>query len=166
MSGSLPRWLVQSPEQIPPTPYLTARPRRGASKGGARIGVVTSGSPAHANDANRSLDQKSALQLLSALGDSLSLDPMSTGARDMADTAEIIAGLELVITVDTSVAHLAGALGKPCWVMLPAVGVDWRWMRDRSDSPWYASLRLFRQAKPGDWSAVIDAIADQLNSSS
>lgn len=73
--------------------------------------------------------------------------------RDFSDTAALIVNLDLVITIDTAVAHLAGALGKPVWVMLPHEA-DWRWMRDRSDSAWYPSMRLFRQAEVGDWSMV------------
>ena len=82
------------------------------------------------------------------------LSPLLT---DYAETAALIANLDLVLTVDTSVAHVAGALGVPCWVMLP-FAPDWRWMLGRDDTPWYASLRLFRQPRPGDWDAVIDAV--------
>jgi hypothetical protein len=69
---------------------------------------------------------------------------------DLADTAALIAHLDLVLTIDSAVAHLAGALGKPVWVLLPFCP-DWRWMRDRDDSPWYPTARLFRQSAPGDW---------------
>jgi tetratricopeptide (TPR) repeat protein len=73
---------------------------------------------------------------------------------DLADTAAMISLLDLVITIDTSIAHLAGALGKPTWVLLP-FSTDWRWLRDRNDSPWYPSARLFRQPAPGDWQSVV-----------
>ncbi|MDA8430852.1 MAG: tetratricopeptide repeat protein [Geobacteraceae bacterium] len=76
---------------------------------------------------------------------------------DFADTAALIANLDLVITIDTSVAHLAGAMGKPVWAMLPFAS-DWRWMLDRSDSPWYPTMRLFRQSLPGDWGSVVNEI--------
>jgi ADP-heptose:LPS heptosyltransferase len=92
----------------------------------------------------------------------LDLQPEVTGARDMLDTAEIIEGLDLVISVDTSVAHLAGALGKPVWILLPAENTDWRWMRGRVDSPWYPSARLYRQTKSGDWSPVLAKVRDDL----
>ena len=81
--------------------------------------------------------------------------------RDFADTMAIIDALDLVVTVDTAVAHLAGAMGKPAWVMLP-YAPDWRWLRDRSDSPWYPSLRLFRQSADRRWEPVIDRIAAEL----
>ena len=78
---------------------------------------------------------------------------------DFADTAALIGQLDLVIAVDTAVAHLAGALGKPCWVLLPAYQTDWRWLKARDDSPWYPQvMRLFRQEQAGDWSAVVEAL--------
>jgi ADP-heptose:LPS heptosyltransferase len=80
---------------------------------------------------------------------------------DFADAAALIENLDLVITVDTAIAHLAGALGKPLWILLPAVS-DWRWLRDRADSPWYPSARLFRQTVKGDWTSVIKRVAEEL----
>jgi Tfp pilus assembly protein PilF len=80
---------------------------------------------------------------------------------DLADTAAIIAMLDLVITIDTSIAHVAGALGKPMWVLLP-FSADWRWLRGRSDSPWYPTARLFRQPAPGDWQSVVWQVAAAL----
>jgi ADP-heptose:LPS heptosyltransferase len=79
----------------------------------------------------------------------------------MADTAALIEQLDLVIAVDTAVAHLAGALGKPVWVMLPT-DPDWRWMLGREDSPWYPTMRLFRQARQGEWAPVIAAVRSAL----
>jgi hypothetical protein len=72
--------------------------------------------------------------------------------RDFADTAAVIAGLDLVVTTDTATAHLAGAMGKPVWIMLPC-GPDWRWLMGRDDCPRYPTARLFRQPKPGDWAS-------------
>ena len=80
---------------------------------------------------------------------------------DMADTAAFIANLDLVITVDTSIAHLAGSLAKPVWILL-ASNADWRWMVEREDSPWYPTARLFRQSELGEWKSVIDRIASSL----
>lgn len=94
---------------------------------------------------------------LRALG--MSLDPADTGAKDFRDTADIVAGLDLVISVDTSIAHLAASLGVPTWVLLPAANTDWRWGHDRSDSEWYPSVRLFRQPRPGAWAPVLDAVS-------
>jgi tetratricopeptide (TPR) repeat protein len=82
--------------------------------------------------------------------------------QDFADTAAIAQQLDLIITVDTSVAHLAGAMGKPVWVLLP-FAPDWRWLLHRTDSPWYPSMRLFRQRYPGDWSGVLEDVIDALN---
>jgi ADP-heptose:LPS heptosyltransferase len=77
--------------------------------------------------------------------------------NDFAETARIIAGLDLVVTVDTAVAHLAGALGKPVWILLPT-GADYRWLLDRNDSPWYPTASLFRQEYREDWRSVVSAI--------
>jgi len=73
-----------------------------------------------------------------------------------------VAGLDLVISVDTSIAHLAGAMGKPVWILLPAAETDWRWLRGRSDSPWYGSARLYRQVTPGDWGPVMRQVTADL----
>jgi ADP-heptose:LPS heptosyltransferase len=80
---------------------------------------------------------------------------------DFADTAAVIGELDLVITVDTAVAHLAGAMARPLWVLLSHIQ-DWRWMRGRLDSPWYPSARLFRQPQTGDWDAAIAHVAEAL----
>ena len=78
---------------------------------------------------------------------------LASGCNDFGDTAKVLSQLDLIITVDTSVAHLAGALGIPVWVAIP-YNSDWRWMRERTGSPWYPSMTLFRQASPGDWGPV------------
>ncbi|MES1261925.1 MAG: glycosyltransferase family 9 protein, partial [Acidobacteriota bacterium] len=85
----------------------------------------------------------------------------SNDLEDFADTAGLIENLDLVISVDTAVVHLAGTMGKPTWVLLPRVP-DWRWLLDRTDSPWYPGLRLFRQAKTGNWESVIGQVAEAL----
>ena len=81
--------------------------------------------------------------------------------RDFADTAALMDNLDLVISVCTSTAHLAGALGKPVW-LLNRFDTDWRWFLDRDDSPWYPTMRLFRQPRPGDWGPVVQSAADAL----
>ena len=83
--------------------------------------------------------------------------------KDFADTATVIAGLDLVITVDTAVAHLAGALGTPVWNLL-SFAADWRWLLDRDDCPWYPTMKLFRQKTPGDWKSVISSVRKALYS--
>ena len=80
---------------------------------------------------------------------------------DFAETAALIANLDLVISCDTAVAHLAGAMGKTVWLLLPFVA-DWRWLLDRDESPWYPTMRLFRQEKPRDWGSPIKRILQNL----
>jgi tetratricopeptide (TPR) repeat protein len=146
--------------------------------GRRRIGLVWSGSTLHYNDLLRSIPLATLTPLLQS-GDtwiSLQKDPRKSDRpvleasnifdttatlSDFADTAALISALDLVITVDTSVAHLAGALGKPVWLMLP-FSPDFRWMLRREDSPWYPSMRLFRQQKFGDWDGVIARISQAL----
>jgi hypothetical protein len=152
---SLPQHLGLTVETIPAAPYLPV-PAAQATGG---VGVVVRGSTAHTNDRFRSLPPEAAQQIL-ALGRSLAAE--DTGARDFQDTAEIIAGLDLVISVDTAVAHLAGAMGKPVWILLPAVETDWRWLRGRSDSPWYPSARLYRQATPGKWGSIVRKVTEDV----
>lgn len=145
---------------------------------GMRVGLIWKGSPLHENDADRSLPS---LDLLAPLGsvpgvsfvslqkgageseaaqppEGLRLADLGSRMADFADAAAIMAGLDLVISVDTAMAHLAGALGKPCWLLLPDFKTDWRWLKERSDSPWYPGiLRLFRQTRRGDWPTVVAA---------
>jgi ADP-heptose:LPS heptosyltransferase len=87
---------------------------------------------------------------------------MGDAIEDFSDTAALMASLDLVITSDTAVAHLAGALGKPVWVLLQ-YAADWRWLLDRSDSPWYPTARLFRQPEIGDWDSVIQQVKGELS---
>lgn len=98
---------------------------------------------------------------LEQLDDHRRLQDLNNQLRNFADTAAAITQLDLLITVDTAVAHLAGALGKPVWVLLP-FAPDWRWMLGRDDSPWYPTMRLFRQERPRDWSRVVRYIAEAL----
>lgn len=142
----------------PQPPYLAPPPANVVP--GLRIGVMSAGNPRHRNDANRSLPPELAQELLGLPG-AVSLAAGDTGARDFYDTATVVAGLDLVVTVDTAVAHLAAAMGRPTWVLLPFVGLDWRW-GDGVRSPWYPQARLFRQPAAGDWRSVLDAVSAAL----
>ena len=141
-----------------------------------RVGLTWAGNPGHKNDRKRSMPSNELdvlagvpgvaffnLQhnITSRLSPALSLLPMVEHCRDFADTAAAVLNLDLIITVDTSVAHLAGALGKPVWMLLPNVS-DWRWMTGREDTPWYPSMRLFRQTHPGDWQSVLQGVRAEL----
>jgi tetratricopeptide (TPR) repeat protein len=154
--GSLPLHFGTTLESIPPSALISAASR------GTGIGIVTRGNPNHFNDANRSLPADFAARLL-ALPGAVSLAPEDTGANDFAETAALIEGLDLVITVDTAVAHLAGSLGTPVWVLLPYLNPDWRWLREGVESPWHPSARLFRQPSAGDWAGALDAVERALN---
>jgi tetratricopeptide (TPR) repeat protein len=148
-----------TPQTVPGEPYLRA-PAPGPPPSGAfKVGLVVRGNPGHLNDANRSLPPEMAERLRRLPGEVIDLDPAATGARDFADTATIIDQLDLVVSVDTAIAHLAGAMGKPTWVLLSAIETDWRWLKDRSDSPWYPAMRLYRQQTRGDWEPVLRQVA-------
>lgn len=166
---SLPGLCGTRPDNIPAAiPYLSADPARAASwaarlpAGRMTVGLAWKGNPDFENDADRSLPSLATLEPLGAVAGvqfvslqkgpgeddtsaALDLLPLGADLLDFADTAALIASLDLVISVDTAVAHLAGALGKPCWVLLPAYRCDWRWLAGRVDTPWYPAMRLFRQ---------------------
>ncbi|MFP4896952.1 tetratricopeptide repeat protein [Paraburkholderia sp. CNPSo 3155] len=186
---SLPMHFGTTVDTIPGSlPYVHAMPERleywrnELPAEGLRIGLVWKGRGTHGNDHNRSLRdisdlaplwsvpgltfvslqhglrdesrQASAEQPLIELGGKI---------RDLADTAAIVAQLDLTICVDTAIAHVAGALGKPCWVLLPAFGCDWRWLQDRMDSPWYpGAVSLFRQSRFGEWRETIEDVTTAL----
>jgi len=183
---SLPLHAQTDLASIPaPIPYLhSSRERRdkwatklACAREKLRVGVVLRGNPMHANDSNRSLHDAGILQPLWEIeraqffslqvGDFHCADArvidLGCDVADFADTAAIVDQLDLLIAVDTAAAHVAGALGKPCWVMLPAFRTDWRWMRERADSPWYpGAMRLYRQGREEDWRAVVARLAEDL----
>ncbi len=178
---SLPLAFETRLESIPRrTPYLFAGTSAGRNSLDAplRVGLVWAGSPTSSIDHFRSLSIAElaplgkvpgvslvCLQKGSKAGEARSGPvPFSEYLPDAGDfgvTAEWVSGLDLVITVDSAAAHLAGALGKPVWILVPAVS-DWRWMVDREDSPWYPTARLFRQQRSGDWGPVVERVAREL----
>jgi tetratricopeptide (TPR) repeat protein len=178
---SLPHVLGTTLETIPGNvPYVFADPalvenwrQRFGQDGRRKIGLCWWGNPTHAADRTRSFS----LEVLAPLGQvpntwfcslqkgaaavqaasapaGLAITDWTAELSDFADTAALIANLDLVISCDTAVAHLAGAMGKPVWLMLPYVA-DWRWMENRSDSPWYPTMRIFRQERAGDWQTPV-----------
>jgi Flp pilus assembly protein TadD len=184
---SLPGIFGTTLETIPaPVPYLHADPEktnlwaRRLQGPELKIGMVWAGRLEHSNDRNRSCPLELFLPLMGLPGlrwfglqkgpaaAQSEIEPISrmlvnwgTGLKDFSDTAAAIAQLDLVLSVDTAVVHLAGAMGKPVWVLLSFVS-DWRWMTRREDSPWYPTMRLFRQATPGDWPGVFRRVAEDL----
>lgn len=180
----LPQHFLNSPQPFnADVPYLSGAPEYQAkwpiAGTGKKIGIVWKGSSAHKNDSQRSLSHLSELATLFSVPDthwvSLQkgageeevnhfphLQPLGAQFTDYQDTAAVISQLDLVIGVDTSVIHLAGALGKPCWVMLPAWARDWRWLENRDDSPWYPQMRLFARGQDEEWSAVVARIKQAL----
>jgi hypothetical protein len=146
-----------------------------------RVGVAWAGRPTHVNDRNRS----AALSIFAPLSElpRLALISLQKGpaqgqigaywrraplvnlgpeVADFADTMAILEAFDLLVTVDTAVAHLAGAMGRPVWLALP-FAPDWRWLLDRDDSPWYPTLRLFRQPAPRQWDPVVAEVARRLS---
>lgn len=170
-------------------PYLQAPANQVAKwsallpKDGLRVGLAWKGNPQFENDADRSLPSLDVfaplwavagvhfISLQKGAGEDEAAQPpgglslINLGARleNFADTAAVVTSLDLVICVDTAVAHLAGALGKSCWVLLPEYQADWRWLTERADSPWYPGImRLFRQRTMGDWTTVVAEVTDAL----
>jgi Flp pilus assembly protein TadD len=181
---SLPARMKQPPD---PSPYLFAEADRVAAwtdrigSAGFRIGIAWQGFSGRHEDKGRSIPLAAYRTLAEVPGVRLislqkgegeaqvagagfpieTLDGLDAGSDAFVDTAAVMMALDLVVTSDTSIAHLAGALGRPVWVALRRVP-DWRWMLDRSDSPWYPSMRLFRQPRHDDWAAVFAAMAEAL----
>lgn len=186
---SLPVVFETDEGSIPwPGPYLAADPARAGewrrrlerSGSGRHVGLVWSGNPEHKRDRERSLPLSVLEPLLRVEGVTLHALQIGPAAEDLAggpfkgrmkrlfprqypleDVAATIAALDLVIGVDTSLVHLAGALGRPVWTLITYVP-DWRWMLGRTDSPWYPTMRLFRQPARGDWVSVVAEVAREL----
>jgi hypothetical protein len=183
---SLPDLFGTTLETIPATiPYLAPDPADAARWGeiigadeGFKIGVSWQGNPGHNKDRERSfplalyeglaripgvrlysLQKGHGVEQIAALRGRFPIVDLGSKATDLLDTAAAIANLDLVIAPDTALAHLAGALGAPVWVALP-FAPDWRWMLEREDSPWYPTMRLFRQSTWGDWTEVFDRIRE------
>lgn len=164
-------------------PYLFSSPEHQSkwpvNRASLTVGLVWKGAPGHMNDRNRSLSHLSDLASLLKLP-GISWVSLQKGAgedevtawpdiqapaprfEDYQDTAAVIAQLDLVISVDTSVVHLAGAMGKPCWVLLPSFSRDWRWLQGQTVSPWYPQMRLFPRGQDESWEAVIKRVTEAL----
>jgi tetratricopeptide (TPR) repeat protein len=166
-------------------PYLSADPdaverwRSRLRGSGLKVGIAWAGNPAHRNDATRSMPLAALQPLLSVPGvrffvlqkelrpgdqeslARLGVENIAAEFRDFTDTAAAVSNLDLTVSVDTSIVHLAGALGRPVWIMLPGVP-DWRWLLECDDSPWYPTARLFRQPNHADWTGVAETVAREL----
>jgi tetratricopeptide (TPR) repeat protein len=177
--ASLPLVFGTTPDTVPLAGgYLTADPHsvrtwRKRLPPGPRVGLAFAGNPLHSGDRRRSIPPELFLPLLSVpcatfinlqhgeTADRIGLPSMVGLLPHYGETAALIEALDLVISVDTSVAHLAGALGKPTWLLVPHAP-DWRWMLDRHDTPWYRSMRLYRQPSAGDWVSVLRQVQHDL----
>jgi hypothetical protein len=164
---------------LPPDSRIQAWDNRLGPRTKLRVGLVWSGDPAHVNDETRSIPLRTLSRILDVDATYISLQKaprpddaavlrersdivdLTADLTDFAETAALINCLDLVITVDTSVAHLAGALGRPTWILLPWTP-DYRWLLDRADSPWYPSVRLFRQTETREFESVLDRVRDEL----
>ncbi|WP_415713510.1 tetratricopeptide repeat protein [Maridesulfovibrio sp.] len=183
---SLPRIMKHDTKSIPcECPYIKPPAQAGfpvhVPQGTKlKVGIAWAGKPTHKNDHNRSVSIENFLPFAwlpgvtlyslqkgpesaqrDEAGCGVLVRDLGNGCDDFADTAKVMGQLDLIITVDTSVAHLAGALNLPVWVALP-YNPDWRWMLKRNDSPWYPSMTLFRQKKPGDWDPVFKKMLNSL----
>jgi tetratricopeptide (TPR) repeat protein len=165
----------------PPEARMQAWEHRLGPRDKLRVGLVWSGNPNHGNDRNRSLPLRLLARVLDADASFVSLQrdvrpddqivlrertdivDLTAGLTDFRETAALVSCLDLVITVDTSVAHLSAALGCPTWILLPHTP-DYRWLLDRDDSPWYPTARLFRQSETRDYASVLDRMATELQS--
>ncbi|CCE07402.1 putative TPR domain protein; O-GlcNAc transferase related protein [Bradyrhizobium sp. STM 3843] len=172
---------IPSPNYLPPLPAdrIATWEQRLGSHDRLRVGLVWAGNPHQANDRNRSMPLQMLLPLLDLDADFVSLQKdvrpddkpllaqrreirdLSAELGDFVDTAALISCLDLVVTVCTSVAHLAATLGRSTWIMLPYIA-DWRWLRDREDSPWYPSARLFRQDESRSYAPVVQSVRAEL----
>ena len=184
---SLPHLLGVTPEHSWSAPYVHVLRQwmlplgDAGEKRGMRVGLVWAGNPTHANDANRSMrlsDLKPLLDMPGVAWFSLQLGKgpaelaasrwagrvhdLSPLLADFSATAAALMELDLLIAVDTAAAHLAGALGRPVWIALPAIGCDWRWGTTGQTTCWYPSVRLFRQQRPGDWVSTAAEMVDLL----
>lgn len=151
--GSVPRWLGAGPDDAP-APTLRRDALLGPTSG---IGLMLQGGDRNPHPAR--VPGPQIAKAIRGMGDFVELAPEWSGARDFAETADRIAGLERVLTVDTSVAHLAGSMGKPVWILMSRPAIDWYvdWRTERS--AWYPSARIIRQRAPGDWAGVLSDIA-------
>lgn len=154
--GSVPRWLGAGPDDAP-APTLRGREPDHPPVG---MGLMLQGGDR--NPHPERVPGPAVARAVRGLRPFAELAPERSGARDFADTADLIGGLEGVVTVDTSVAHLAGSMGKPCWILMSRPAVDWyvNWKTERS--AWYPSARIVRQRTPGDWAGVLGALASEL----
>ena len=173
-----PLFGVRRPDDVACGPYLRATEPFRPLDGGFKIGLRWAGDPTHDQDDLRSIDLSAWEGILGLPGVTYYSLQLGSGAEQLSPfadrihdlgpeltswsrTAAALVELDLIITVDTSVAHLAGALGRPVWICL-AAAPEWRWMLDRLDTPWYGSARLFRQPRAGDWASVFAKIAAEL----